>query len=168
MSMMSTRPEAEPRSVVRRDAEGNRRAAPDWESLTERLIREAQEDGRFDDLPGLGKPLVLDDDAYAGDMATANRMLRNAGAAPPWIESDKRVRALRSEIEALLAGARRSSPAMTRHYRRRLDSLLDAHDSAVRHLEVVAPGPRQHRPRLDRVELNARLSALLGGGSDRP
>lgn len=33
-----------------------------YESWVDRLIREAQERGAFDDLPGAGKPLHLDDD----------------------------------------------------------------------------------------------------------
>ena len=32
-----------------------------WESFVERQIREAQEAGAFDNLPGFGKPLDLDD-----------------------------------------------------------------------------------------------------------
>jgi len=65
---------------IHRDADGRPRLAPDRETLTERLIREAQEAGRFDDLPGHGRPLVLDDDTHAGEMALANLVLRNAGA----------------------------------------------------------------------------------------
>ena len=34
----------------------------------------------------------------------AHRMLRNAGAAPPWIEADKAVRRLLDERDKLLAG----------------------------------------------------------------
>lgn len=36
-------------------------AQPRWESPVERAIREAQERGEFDDLPGAGKPLDLHD-----------------------------------------------------------------------------------------------------------
>jgi hypothetical protein len=35
-----------------------------WESFAEQQIREAQEAGRFDDLPGFGKPLPLIDEPY--------------------------------------------------------------------------------------------------------
>ena len=68
------------RPIVRRDAEGRPRTAPDWETLTERLIREAQEAGHFDDLPGHGEPLDLPETTYAGEMALAHHLLRNAGA----------------------------------------------------------------------------------------
>jgi DnaJ homologue, subfamily C, member 28, conserved domain len=69
---------------IRRDGEGKPAVGPTWESLTERLIREAMERGEFDDLPYKGERLPIDDDTYAGDKALAFHVLRNAGAAPPW------------------------------------------------------------------------------------
>jgi DnaJ homolog subfamily C member 28 len=154
--------------VVRSDADGNKRAAPDWESLTERLIREAQEDGRFDDLPGMGRPLALDADVYAGDMAMANVVLRNAGAAPPWIELDKRVRELHSKVERILERAQLSSPAMAPRLRRELDTLLTEHETAIAHLEMVAPSALQHRPRIDRRTIHARLEKGLAEHDKAP
>ena len=53
------------------------------ETLIERKIREAMEDGAFEGLPHQGARLPLEDDSAAGDWALAHRMLRNAGAAPP-------------------------------------------------------------------------------------
>ena len=41
----------------------------------EELIREAQEQGKFSNLEGLGKPLNLEDESGAGDMAMAYHML---------------------------------------------------------------------------------------------
>ncbi len=69
-----------------------------WEDLAEQRIRAAQEEGLFDDLPGRGRPLTLDDNPLAGDMQTGFRLLKNAGFAPEWIELDKEIRA---ELEAL-------------------------------------------------------------------
>jgi hypothetical protein len=152
---------------VRRDADGIERTAPTWESLTERLIREAQDEGRFDDLPGQGRPLHLDDDVLAGEMAMAHHLLRNAGAAPPWIETDKSVRRQRERIEELLQRARRSSPLAADRLRSELEQLADAHDEAVRHLESLAPTPRQRRATLDRAQLRARLAGALGARGDR-
>jgi hypothetical protein len=152
------------RPLVRRDADRGERTASNWESLTERLIREAQEEGHFDDLPGHGRPLELDDDPFAGDMAMAHHVLRNAGAAPPWIETDKEVRAQRDRIESLLTRATRSPAAAAPRLARELDLLVDAHDEAVRRLEGLAPTVRQQRPRLDRARLRERLRAAL----DRP
>ena len=79
-------------SVPRRDAEGRLQIGPSWESLVERQIREAMDGGAFDDLPYQGERLPLEDDSAAGEWAMAHRMLRSAGMAPPWIESDKEAR----------------------------------------------------------------------------
>lgn len=147
--------------LIRRDADGGERTAPSWESLTERLIREAQEQGRFDDLPGHGRPLELEDDTFAGEMAVAHHILRNAGVAPPWIEVDKEIRSLEARIEALLLRAERSSGAAARRLAHELETLCTAHDEAVRRLEGLAPTVRQQRPRLDREHLRHRLRSAL-------
>ncbi|MEX1345361.1 MAG: DUF1992 domain-containing protein, partial [Candidatus Limnocylindrales bacterium] len=138
------------RPLVRRDAEGRERTAASWESLTERLIREAVDAGAFADLPYRGRPLRLDEDRYAGDMALANHLLRNAGVAPPWIETDKEARRQLHALEALLRRARRSPPSAAERLERELDQVADAHDDAVARLEALAPSARQHRGRLDR------------------
>jgi len=65
--------------VRRRDAEGRWQAASSWESLIDRQIREAIEDGRFDDLPHRGEPLPNDDNPYAADWGLAFHVLKNAG-----------------------------------------------------------------------------------------
>lgn len=58
-----------------------------WEGLVERRIREAMEQGEFEDLPGEGRPLDLGVNPFEDpEMALAHRMLRNAGMAPAWIE----------------------------------------------------------------------------------
>ena len=93
------------RPVSRLDAEGRRQVAPSWESLVERQLREAMEEGAFDGLPYQGERLPMDDDSAAGDWAMAYRMLRNAGAAPPWIEADKDVRRLLERRDAIVSRA---------------------------------------------------------------
>lgn len=150
------------RPLIRRDADGGERSAPDWETLTERLIREAQEAGRFDDLPGHGRRLQLEDETYEGEMALAHHVLRNAGVAPPWIETDKEIRALQGRVDALLARAARSRAGDAQRLERELDRLADTHDEAVVRLEGLAPTIRQQRPRLDRERLRRRLRAALG------
>jgi hypothetical protein len=149
--------EARSRPALSRDPDGVERIASSWESLVERLIREAQEDGRFDDLPGQGEPLVLADDAAAGDQALAYHVLRNARVAPPWIEADKEVRALEDEIEHLLARTGPGSSMRQAGLARRLDELIDEHDRAVARLASLAPSSRLQRRRLDRSRLHARL-----------
>jgi len=68
-----------------------------WESLVDRKIREAREQGEFEDLSGQGQPIDLTENPYEDpDWRTAHRMLRNAGFAPAWIEDRKD---LEAEIE---------------------------------------------------------------------
>jgi DnaJ family protein C protein 28 len=61
-----------------------------WESLIDQKIREAMEQGEFDDLPGKGKPVDTSENPFEDpEMRLAHRMLRNAGFAPSWIEERK-------------------------------------------------------------------------------
>lgn len=164
--MMTSR-RAPGRPLVRRDPDGVECTAPSWESLTERLIREAQEAGEFDELADHGRPLRLEDDRLAGDMAPAHHVLRNAGASPPWIETDKQLRRQLDAIETLLERARFAPRSARTRLERELETLADAHDDAVAQLEVLAPTARQHRARLGRRRLQARLRGALGDGGSR-
>ena len=55
-------------------------------------IREAQGRGDFDNLPGAGKPLNLDENPFSGDKAMAYSLLKQNGYAPPEIELAKEIR----------------------------------------------------------------------------
>ena len=69
-----------------------------WESLIDRKIREAIEEGEFDNLSGKGEPIDLTENPFEDpDWRMAHRMLRNAGFAPAWIEERKDIE---SEIQA--------------------------------------------------------------------
>ncbi len=74
-----------------------------FEKIAEKKIREAMDNGEFDDLPGKGKPLQLEDDRHiAQDIRLAHKILKNANCLPPELE-------LRNEIltmEELLDGVR--------------------------------------------------------------
>ena len=59
-----------------------------FDQIAEKKIAEAIERGEFKDLPGAGKPLVLDDDAHIPeDLRVAYRILKNAGFVPPEVDS---------------------------------------------------------------------------------
>jgi DnaJ family protein C protein 28 len=69
------------------------------ESLAEKRLREAIENGEFDDLPGKGESIDLRENPFEDpDLRTVHRLLRNAGFAPAWIEE-------RKDIDAELAAA---------------------------------------------------------------
>jgi hypothetical protein len=143
------------------DAEGHRQVAPTWESLVDRQIREAMESGAFDDLPYQGQPLPFEDDSLAGDRAMAFHVLSNAGAAPPWIESDKAVRALLAKRDTIFERAvspTTSSIARDR-YRRELERLVVDVNAAIARLNAEAPTDRQHRRPLVLEEELARFDA---------
>ncbi|TKI03283.1 DUF1992 domain-containing protein [Martelella alba] len=56
----------------------------------ERHIQQAQQNGDFDDLPGYGKPLQLDDDsAVPEDLRAGYRLLKNAGYLPQELQDRK-------------------------------------------------------------------------------
>lgn len=84
--------------AIRRE-EGKVELAPTWEDMVERKIREAQDRGVFDNPKGKGEPLSIDENVYAGEWAFAFHIMRNADIAPPWMESDKEVHALRQAVE---------------------------------------------------------------------
>lgn len=69
------------------------RGKDSWESAIDKQIREAEERGVFDNLPGKGRPLDLRPNPWAGDREMAFKLLRDAGYAPEWIEQDKEIRA---------------------------------------------------------------------------
>jgi len=130
---------------------------PSREKLIDRQIREAMNEGKFDDLPHQGERLPIVDDAAAGDWALAYRMLKGASFAPPWIETDKEVRALLARRDAILEREPRSSVIGRRRDAGELRDVVDAANNAIFRLNHEAPTARQHRRPLD---LAAELEAL--------
>ena len=128
-----------------------------WERLVERQIREAQDQGQFDDLPYRDQRLPDVDDAAAGEWASAFRLMRNHGVAPSWIAADKEARRLLAERDRLLARAARTGPIMRSRLRTEFAQLIDAYNTAVLQLNNDAPTLAQHRPLVDR---RAQLAAL--------
>jgi hypothetical protein len=56
----------------------------------ERHILDAQQKGEFDNLPGNGEPLLLDDDSQVPvELRAGYRLLKNAGCLPPELEYRK-------------------------------------------------------------------------------
>ena len=139
------------------------------ETLIERKIREAMAEGAFDGLPHQGARLPLEDDSAAGDWALAHRMLRNAGAAPPWIESDRAARAALSERDRLLARAAGLSPSGLARARDEMARIVDVANRAIARVNAEAPTMRQQRrlldvdEELDRLVRDGREETLEGG-----
>ncbi len=149
-------------SPIHRAGDGSRIGGTTWESLSERLIREAQERGDFDDLPYQGQPIPLGDDSAAGERALGFRVLRNAGVAPPWIEADKDVRRLLALRDGLLLRAEREGRVSDR-LEREFGALVETINASIDRLNWEAPSDRVHRRRLDRATELAGLHAVAAG-----
>jgi hypothetical protein len=81
-----------------------------FDSLAERRIREAQDNGEFDNLPGAGAPLALDDDALVPEeLRAAYRLLKNAGFLPPELEAHREIRELEQLLQQVDDGSGRSA-----------------------------------------------------------
>jgi DnaJ family protein C protein 28 len=54
--------------------------------IAERKIQEAIDEGKFDNLPGKGRPIVFEDDPGVPlHIRMANKVFKNAGALPDWM-----------------------------------------------------------------------------------
>ena len=92
--------------------------------LAEQRIEEAMRDGAFDNLPGAGKPLSLDDDSMVPEESrVAYRILKNAGFIPPELEDHKEI----ADLRHLLATVTDEGERTRAHARLALlESMLDA------------------------------------------
>ena len=69
--------------------------------LAESKIRAAMAEGQFDDLPGHGKPLPLEDlSRVPPELRIGYKLLRNAGCLPPELEARKEAARLGTLIAA--------------------------------------------------------------------
>ena len=71
-----------------------------FQKIAEQRILEAQQRGDFNNLPGAGEPLQLEDDSYIPeDLKMAYKVLKNAHCLPPEVELKKDIH----QMEDLLA-----------------------------------------------------------------
>lgn len=74
---------------------------PGFDKLVEQRIKKAQKKGDFNNLPGSGEPLDLDDHScVAEDLRLAYKILKNADFTPPEIEIKNEIK----KTEDLLSG----------------------------------------------------------------
>lgn len=70
------------------------------QNIAEERIREAQEQGAFDDLPGRGEPLKeTDESGIPEELRMAYHILKNGGCVPPEVEERKQIAALADMID---------------------------------------------------------------------
>jgi hypothetical protein len=71
------------------------------EIIADRKIRDAQDEGAFDNLPGKGQPLNLDfDPRVPPELQAAYRMMKDAQILPDWIQLDKEIRQKQTQWDA--------------------------------------------------------------------
>ncbi len=125
------------------------------DELIERRIREAAQRGEFDDLPGAGRPLPLEDDALVPEeLRVAYRILRNAGMLPPELDAVRHEDALLER--ALDAGGDAGCDALDALRRQRRVRAL-AHALSARGRDSPALTEYRHRI-IDRIAGAPRLS----------
>jgi hypothetical protein len=78
-------------------------------TVAERKIREAMARGELDDLPGKGKPLVMEEDltGVPAELRMAYKILKNAGFAPPEVELRREILSLQQLVDSLEDGEER-------------------------------------------------------------
>lgn len=158
------------RPARRRNAEGKVETGKSWESLIDRQIREAMEEGKFDDLPHHGAPLPNDENPHAGEWALAFHMLKNAGVAPPWVEANKELNALLAKRDAFVDRAA-SGPLTSDDRRRRdrsaIEELVLQINVAVARMNAAAPSSAVHRAPLVLADELARYDEACGRAAER-
>lgn len=76
-----------------------------FDRIVEKRLRDAQAEGKFDNLSGRGRPLKLDQEDENSEEWAAHHLLRNQALRPDWLEEDL---AIRAEIEQARQAVRRS------------------------------------------------------------
>jgi hypothetical protein len=80
--------------------------------VVEEKIRAAQEAGEFDNLPGRGKPLELEDwSEVPEDLRVAYHVLKNAGVLPPEAQLRKEIHTLQDLLKYVEEGEDRAALA---------------------------------------------------------
>jgi hypothetical protein len=91
-----------------------------WGSHVDKMIREAQARGDFDNVPGMGQPLQLEgDNPFSPEWSAAFRVAKNAGAAPLWVQLDKEIGADSESLAAMLDRTARYLASIAEHIAQR-------------------------------------------------
>ena len=73
-----------------------------FQKIVEKKIKRAQEEGVFDNLPGHGEPLSIEDDSHVPeDLRLVHKILKNADCLPPELQLRKEIRQMEDMLEAI-------------------------------------------------------------------
>lgn len=71
-----------------------------FQKIVEKRIKEAQERGDFDDLPGHGEPINIEDDRnIPEDLRLVYKILKNADCLPPELQLRKDIRQMEDMLD---------------------------------------------------------------------
>ena len=71
-----------------------------FQKVVEKRIKDAQKRGEFDNLPGTGEPLKIEDDSQIPeDLRLAYKILKNGDCLPPDLELKKEIRKMEELLE---------------------------------------------------------------------
>jgi hypothetical protein len=131
------------------------------QALVENRIEQAMAEGKFDNLPGHGKPLKLNDNPYleTGKQLAFNLMQQN-GLAPEWIERDKAIRQQLERARAHLRQAwqnRMEQPVAWDKAQQQFAQALDKINRQINDFNLIVPILSNHRARLTLADELKRL-----------
>jgi DnaJ family protein C protein 28 len=122
------------------------RSPRQWESAVDKQIREAEERGEFDNLPGRGKPLHLED--WDAEWGIAYHVLKQAGETLPWIALGRDIEAAQARLQRMLAQVPRKAPSERQRARERYLREAAAVDKMLEEYAFVVPVRHLERGRL--------------------
>lgn len=157
------------------------------EDLVEEKIRRAIESGSFDNLEGKGKPLNLQENPFEPpDMRMANKILKDAGFSPYWMELGKDVDAaieqFWQDVDKFIAVQRiKGEDDRKKHYhaQKRMDKFIKESEVRLRDINRLIDNFNCHCPMwwLGRGRLNInqemaqvreKLQEPIKGSSKKP
>ena len=73
-----------------------------FQKIVEKRIREAQQNGEFDNLPGRGEPMSREDDSHIPEeLRLTYKILKNANCLPPELQLRKEIRQMEDMLDRI-------------------------------------------------------------------
>ena len=122
----------------------------DWVALIAgRKIKEAMDNGEFDDNPLKGQPIDLDEDAsLTPEQRVTRKILKNAGALPQWMQMEVDIRREREAVDKLRTRAQRlleqpntpeAKARILNRLRRELKEQMDLVNTMILQYNMICP-----------------------------
>lgn len=124
----------------------------------EEKIKEAQERGDFEALPGKGKPLDISENPFLEPtLQMTYKLMKDAGFSPAWIELDKEIRADLQKAQKLLDACKsRRQHLNFKNYRKRAieeyRELLKTLNLRIERFNILVPIKDKQRRKIDLLE----------------